>query len=130
MILIFLIDLQTVILHILLNPNFSTAILHSDISDHLPVVIHFNLRFLKTLPISKNCKRTYSTESTLHFIHKLSMINLLEVCSTTNNSEIISDIIFRFLNIFYDVFEEAFLSKKFDLPQVKFHVIHGLPRVL
>jgi len=95
--------------------EFATAIVYSDISDNLPVVIYFNLQLPRTLPIFNDCKRSYSTESTQLFIQRLSMVNWLEVCPVTNNGETINDIYSCFFNIFHDIFEEAFPPRKLEL---------------
>ena len=97
--------------------QFETAIVYSDISDHLPVAIHINLNLSKNMPTSELKRRKYTPEKVEAFRRELLTIDWNPVYAEKINSGIPAGmpIYATFSKMFSGVFERFFPVETFKL---------------
>ena len=88
--------------------KYETAIIYSDVSDHLPVAIHIDLKITKKNSISQVKKRYYTTEKIQAFKQELFSTDWRTVYEETENSTDPTKCYTLFLNTFSKVFEKYF----------------------
>jgi len=67
--------------------KFDTAIIYSDMSDHLPMIIHFNLKLQKLHTTSDYMKRNYTEDSVRCFQNALQNTDFSSVCFLSSVSD-------------------------------------------
>jgi hypothetical protein len=95
--------------------KMESAILYSDISDHLPVLINVDLKLCKGTVSSSRSSRMYNIESIELFKHALSCTDWDDIChdSVHNDPSDVYDVfIDRFSNIFNDYFPQRTVKLK------------------
>ena len=87
-----------------------SAILYNDISDHLPVILHVNLKLDKVKKCNTISKRLYNEESISNFKHELTNVNWTDLYAASNSDD--AKIGYSlFLNKFTELFESNFPLK-------------------
>ena len=82
-------SLATLIDNIFINDltrKCESAIIYSDVSDHLPVIIHFHQQAEKTNTVSEYCKRVYSNEQIFRFNLALCETDWNDICLNADNN--------------------------------------------
>lgn len=98
-----------------LKYDFNSAIVYSDVSDHLPIALHFNLTIEKNKPMINVKRRFYSSKLINNFCNDLNCISWEEVCYNAETFDNVSDTYSLFSQRFLDIFD-----KHFPLKTVKF----------
>ena len=99
--------------------QFKTAIVYSDISDHLPVAIHINLNLSKNSAILERKRRKYTPEKIEAFKRELFTIDWSPVYAETTNSgsgPATASKYAIFSQIFSNVFERFFPVETLKIP--------------
>ena len=99
--------------------NMDTAILYSDISDHLPVVMRVNLSLSRN-ELDKICvKRVYSDVQVSSFKCALSFVDWNDVCINSANCVNPTEPYNLFFNTFLKIFDDHFPQKNLKLSRTK-----------
>lgn len=88
--------------------NYSTANVWNDISDHLPVVIHYSTKLSQTPAQTKTTRRQYNETSIRDFVTALGNTDWSSVCNNFINYDNPTEIYSNFANKFSHLFETHF----------------------
>ena len=93
--------------------KIDSAAIYSDISDHLPIIIHFQMTFEKKHHKTEIYKRVYTDELIDNFCLALSDVNWDDIYIDAENNSNASELYDTFCGKFINIFNEYFPLKMF-----------------
>jgi len=93
------------------NNKFDSAIVYSDVSDHLLVVIHYSLELSRNVVTKDQTRRIFDTKSIKSFKVALSNTNWSDTLANTLNQDSPNELYSLFIKTFSSIFEKHFPPK-------------------
>jgi len=93
------------------NNKFDLAIVYSDVSDYLPVVIHYSLKVSRNFVTKDQTRKIYDTKSIESFKVALSNTNWSDTLANNLNQDSPNELYSLFIKRFSSIFEKYFTPK-------------------